>query len=161
MSMVLGWILFLATKIPGSYIILVGIFYQLLIQNFSFSCNIYLTIDNIIIKTHLIMMLLPSMVHIINWCFESINPSWLLNSKQQPHKNLLKRYRNQFYRQKIKIRKFFPTKNQPLENTNEATWPITNKPPDNCGDLFKNHRELPPKEFPFSIGKQWKTPTDC
>ena len=28
------------------------------------------------------------------------------------------------------------------------------------GQSFQNHRELPPEEFQFSIGKQWKTPTD-
>ena len=33
---------------------------------FSFSCNIYLTIDNMIIKIHLIIIFLPSMVHILN-----------------------------------------------------------------------------------------------
>ena len=114
-----------------------------------------------IITTHLIMMFLPSIVNIINYYFEFINPPWLLNRKQQPRQDLLKRYRKQLYRQKIKIRKFFPTSNQLLENTDEATRPITNKLPDNWDELFKNHRELPPKEFQFSIRKQWKTPTDC
>ena len=61
----------------------------------------------------------------------------------------------------MKIRKFLPTNNQLLEKTDEATRPITNKLLDNWGNLFKNHRELPPKEFQFSIGKQWKTPTEC
>ena len=37
---------------------------------------------------------------------------------------------------------------------------ITKKLPDNWYDLFKNHCELPPEEFQFIIGKQWKTPTD-
>ena len=41
-----------------------------------------------------------------------------------------------------------------------TTARITNKLPDNWDDLFKNHRELPPEEFQFSIGKQWKNPTD-
>ena len=57
--------------------------YQLLIQKFSFSSNIYLAIKNMIITTLLIMMLLISIVHILNFCFEFINPSWLLNSKRQ------------------------------------------------------------------------------
>ena len=74
---------------------------------------------------------------------------------------MLKRYRNQFYQQKIRIGKFFPTNNQLLENTDEATQPITNKLPDIWDDIFKDHRELPPKEFQFILVKQWKTPTDC
>ena len=73
----------------------------------------------------------------------------------------MKRYIKQFYQQKIKIRKFFPTNNQLLEKTNEAIFPVTNKLPDNWDDIFKNYHELSPKEFQFSIGKQWKTPTDC
>ena len=136
-------------------------FYQLLIQTFSFSHNIYLTINNMIFTTHLIMMFLTSIAHIVNCYFEFINPSWILNSKRQPCQNLLKRYIKKFYRQKIKIRKFFPTNNQLLENTDEATRPITNKLPDNWDDLFRNHRELPPKDFQFRIGKQWKTSTYC
>ena len=52
------------------------------------------------------------------------------------------------------------TNNQLLENTYEATRPITNKLPDNWDNIFKNHRELTPKEFQFSKGKQWKNPTD-
>ena len=83
-SIALIWILFCGMKTPGSYIILVGIFYQVLIQTFSFSCNIYPNIDNMIITTHIIMMFLPYIVHILNWYFEFINPSWLLNRKRQP-----------------------------------------------------------------------------
>ena len=41
-----------------------------------------------------------------------------------------------------------------------TTARLTNKLPDNWDDLFKNHRELPLEEFQFSIGKQWKIPTD-
>ena len=124
-SMARGWILFFAMKTLRSYIILVGIFYQLLIQTFSFSSKIHLIIDNMSITTHLIMMFFPSIVHIINWYFEFINPSWLLNSKrQQPRRNLLKIYRKQFYGQK-NIKKFFPTNNQFLEKTDEATCPMT------------------------------------
>ena len=37
---------------------------------------------------------------------------------------------------------------------------ITNKLLDNWDDLFNNHRELPPEEFQFSIGKKMKNPTD-
>ena len=36
----------------------------------------------------------------------------------------------------------------------------TNKLPYNWEDLFNNHRELPPEEFQFSIGKQWEKSTD-
>ena len=43
-----------------------------------------------------------------------------------------------------------------LEKTNEATHPITNKLPDNWDDIFKNHHELPPEEFQFSIGNYEK-----
>ena len=136
MLMALVWIIFCAMKTPGSYIIVVGIFYQLLIQTFSFSHNIYLTIKNMIITTHLIMMILPYIVHIINCYFEFINPSWILNRKQQPWRNLLKRYRKQLYWHKIKIRKCFPTNNQLLENTDEATCPITKKLPENWDDIF-------------------------
>ena len=74
---------------------------------------------------------------------------------------MLKRYRKQFYRQKIKTRRFFPINNQLLEKTDEASRPIKNKLPDNWDDIFKTHRELPPKEFQLSIGKQCKTPTEC
>ena len=56
--------------------------------------------------------------------------------------------------------KFFPTNNRLLEKTDEATCPITKKLPENWDYLFKNHCELPSKEFQFSIGKKWKTPTD-
>ena len=95
-SMALGWILFCAMKTLESYVILLEIYYQLLIQTFSFSRNIYLTTDNMIIKTHFIMMFLPSIFNIINCYFEFIKPSWLLNSKRQPCQNLLKRYRKNF-----------------------------------------------------------------
>ena len=73
----------------------------------------------------------------------------------------MKRYRKQLYLQEIKIRNFFPTNNQLLERIDAATRPITNKLPDNCDNLLKNHCELPPKELQSSMGKQWKTPTDC
>ena len=101
-SMALGLILFCEMKTLVSYIILVGIFYQLLIQTFSFSCNIYRTIDNMIITTHLIMIFLPSIVQIINCYFEFINPSWLINRKPQPRRFFLKRYRKKFYQREIK-----------------------------------------------------------
>ena len=45
----------------------------------------------------------------------------------------------------MKIRKFFMTNNQLPEKTDEATRPITNKIPDNWDNIFKNHREIPPK----------------
>ena len=125
--MALGWIIVCAMKTLGSYVILVGIFYQLLIQTFIFSSNIYLTINNMIITTHLIMIFLPPIVHIINFYFEFINLSWLLNSKRKPRQNLLKRYRKKFYQQKIKIRRFFPTNNQLLETTDEATCTMTTR----------------------------------
>ena len=83
-----------------------------------------------IITNHLIIMFLPYIVPIINCYFEFVNPSCQLNSKQQPRQNLLKRYGKQFYQQKIKIRRFFPSKNQLLEKTEQATCPITNKLPD-------------------------------
>ena len=79
-------------------------------KKFSFSSNIYLTINNMVITINLIMISLPSIVHILNWYFEFINPSWLLNSKQQPRQKLLKRYRNQFYRRKIKKQEVLPKK---------------------------------------------------
>ena len=59
--------------------------------------------------------------------FEFINPSQLLNSKQQTCQILFKRYRNQLYRQKIKIRKFFPTNNKLIENTDKVTHPMTKR----------------------------------
>ena len=103
MYMALGWILFFAMKKLGSYIIPVGICYQLLIQFFSFSRKIYLPIDNMIITIHLIVLFLPSVVHILNCYFGFINSPWLLNSKRQPRQNLLKRYRKLLYQRKIKI----------------------------------------------------------
>ena len=112
--MALGWIIFCIMKTLVSYIILVGIFYQLLIQTFSFYSNIYLTMNNMIITTELITMFLPYIVRIINWYFKLINPYWLLNSKQQTCQILLKRYRKESYRQKLKIRNFFLTNNQLL-----------------------------------------------
>ena len=105
---------------------------------FSFSSNIYLAINNIIITTHLIIIFLPSIFHILNYYFEFINPSWLLNSKQQPHRNLLKRYRKQFYQRNIKIREFLPTNNQLLENTDEATLPMTTRHTEINQDLLSN-----------------------
>ena len=60
----------------------------------------------------------------------------------------------------MKIRTFFRTNNQRIEMTDEATLPISNKLPDNWDDFFKNHFELPPKEFQFNIGKQRKNRTD-
>ena len=132
----LVWILFCAMKKLGSYIILVGIFYKLLIQIFRFSCNIYLPIDNTIITCHLITILLPSILHIINCYLEFIKPSWLLNRKLQPRQNLLKRYRKQFYQQKMKNRKFSPTNNQLLKNTDKATHPMTKRHPEISRDLL-------------------------
>ena len=93
MMMALGWVLFCTMKTLGSYIILIVIFYQFLIRNFSFSKNIYLTMDSMIITTHLIMMFLLYIVHHTNLYFELFNPSWILNSKQQPCQFVLKRYR--------------------------------------------------------------------
>ena len=75
MSMDLGWILFFTMKTLGNCIILVEIFYQLLIQMFSFSHNIYHPIDNMIIIIHFIMLFLSYIVYIQNCYFESINPS--------------------------------------------------------------------------------------
>ena len=63
-----------------------------------------------IVTTHLIMMSLTSIVHIINCYFEFINPYWLLNSKRKPLHNVLKRYRKQFYRQKNKNQEVLPDK---------------------------------------------------
>ena len=136
-SMALRWILFCAMKTIGIYIILVGIFYQLLIQTFSFSCNIYLTIGNIFITTHLIMMFLPYIFHIINCNFDLINPSKLINSKRQPRHNLLNKYRKKLYGRKIKIMGFFTTNIQLVEKTDEATYLIKKKLSDNWADLFK------------------------
>ena len=48
-----------------------------------------------------------------------------------------------------------------LENTDEATCPITNKLPDKWDSIFKNRRELPPQEFQFSIRKRWISKNDC
>ena len=67
-------------KTLGSYIILMGMFYQLSMF-LRFSRNIYLPINNMIIKIHLIMLLIPSMVQIITCYFEFINRSWLLICK--------------------------------------------------------------------------------
>ena len=134
--MALGWILFWAMKKLGSYSILVGIFYQLLIHIFSFSHNIYFPIDNMIITICLIRIFLPSIVHILNCYFEFIKPSWLLNSKLKPRQNVLESYRNQFYQQKIKIIKFIPTNNQLLEKTDIATCPMTKGHPEINWDLL-------------------------
>ena len=108
--MALWWIIFGAMEKLGSYIILVRIFYQILIQTFSSSGNIYLTIDNTIITTHLIIMLLPYIFHILSWYFESVNPYWLLNSKRQPWQKHLKRYIKQFYQRKNKNQEVLPNK---------------------------------------------------
>ena len=93
-----------------------------------------------IITTHLIMMFLPYMVIILHWYFKFMNPSWQLNSKRQPRQNVLKRYRKQFYQQKIKTRKFFPAKNKLLENTDEATCPMTKRNPEINRYLLSNLR---------------------
>ena len=85
--MALRWIIFCTMKKIGSYIILVGIFYQLLIQSFSFYSNIYLIINNMIITTQLTMMFLPSIFHILKCYFGFINLSWILNIKRQPRQN--------------------------------------------------------------------------
>ena len=45
----------------------------------------------------------------------------------------------------MKPRKFFPINNQLLENTDEATLPITNKLAYNWENIFKHRRELPPE----------------
>ena len=81
LSLSLGWIMFSTMKKLGSYIILVKIFYQILIQIFSFSGTIYLHINKVIIKIHLIIIFLPSIVHIIYLCVRFINSPWLLNIK--------------------------------------------------------------------------------
>ena len=128
--MALGWIIFCAMKTLISYIILVRIFYQLLIQTFSFSSNIYLTIESMITTNQFIIMFLPSIVYILKSYFEFINPSWLLSRKRQPRQKLLKIYRKQFYWRKIKTRNSFPTNNQLLEKTNEAARPTTARHPE-------------------------------
>ena len=156
--MALVWITFFVIKTLGSYIILLGIFYQLLIQNFSFYLNVYITIDNMIITNHCIVVFLPSIFHIINLYFEFIKPYWLINSKRQPRWNLLKRYRKKLYRQKIKIRKFFPTNNQLIENTDDATRPITNKLPNNWDELFKKPLWTATKGIPVQHRKTMENP---
>ena len=134
------WILFCAMKTLGSYIILVGIFYQLLIQLFIFYRNIYLPTDNMITTFHLIMIFLTSIFNILNCYFKFINPSQLLNTKQKPLQNLLKRYRKRLYQQKIKIRKFIPTNNQLLEKTDKANRPMTKRHPEINRYLLSNLR---------------------
>ena len=100
-----------------------------------------------IITTHFIIMFLPSIVYIINFYFEFIKPSWLLNSKRQPRQNLLKINRNKLYRRKIKTRKFFPTDNKLIENTDETTRPMTTRNLEINQDLLSNLRcYLAPKK---------------
>ena len=103
---------------------------------FSFSSNIYLPIKNMIITIHLVVLFLPSIIHILNWYFEFINPSWLINSKQKPCKTLLKRYRKWLYWQKIWNRKFSPANNQLLEKTDKANLPMTKWHPKINWDLL-------------------------
>ena len=100
--MALGRIKFFTMKTLGSYVILVGIFYELLLQLFSFSRNIHLFIDNMIVATHLIVLFLPSIVHTLNFYFEFVNFALVFNSKRQPCRNLLKKYIKRLYWQKIK-----------------------------------------------------------
>ena len=146
--MPLGWIIFCTMKALGRCIILVGIFYQLLIQFYTFSHKIYLPIDNIIIKSHLIMLCLLSIFHILHWYFEFVNSPWILNCKQQPRQKLLNRYRKQFYWEKLKIRWFRSTNNQLIEKTDEATCPMTKRHPEINQDLFSNlYCYLAPKKY--------------
>ena len=140
--MSLGWITFCTMKTLSSYIILMEIFYQLLIKRFSFSRNIYLTINNMIVTNNFIMMFLPCTAHSLNCYFEFINPSCLLNNKPQFRQFVLKRDRKQLYRKKIKSSKFFTTNNQQIENIDEVTHPITTKLQENWYYLFKNNREM-------------------
>ena len=106
-----------------------GNIYQLLIQTFSSSLNMYFPINSMIIIFQLIMLFLPSIVHILNFYFDFINQSWLLNSKWRPRQILLNRYRKWLYWRKIQIRKLWPTNNQMLENTNKATRSMTKQHP--------------------------------
>ena len=108
-----------------------------------------------IIIIFLIVLFLPSIVNIINWYFEFINPSCILNSKKQPCQKLLKRYRKRFYQQKIKIRKFIPTNNQLLENTDEVTRPMTKQHPEISQDLFFKFMLLPCSKEILNKNKVW------
>ena len=128
-----------------------GNIYQLLIQTFSSSLNMYFPINSMIIIFQLIMLFLPSIVHILNFYFDFINQSWLLNSKWRPRQILLNRYRKWLYWRKIQIRKLWPTNNQMLENTNKATRSMTKQHPKinwyllsnlRCFLAPKNHRRF-------------------
>ena len=146
--MALGWIIFCTMKTLGSYIILVVIFYQILIQMFCFSRKIYLPIDNMIITIHFLVIFLPYIVHIINSYFKFINSPWLLNIKQQPRQNLLKKYRKRLYWKKLKIKKFSPTNNQLLEKTDKANCLMTKQHPETNQYLLSNLRcYLAPKKY--------------
>ena len=137
-SMALGWTIFFTMKTLGSYVILVVIFYQLLQQIFGFNWKIHLLIDNITITIHVIMLCLPYIAHILNWYFKFIKSLLIFNSKQQPRQNLLKKSRKRFYRQKIKIRYFSPTKYHLLENTNKWTHPTTKQHSEINQNLLSN-----------------------
>ena len=120
-----GWIIFCTMKTIGSYVILVQIFYQILLQFSSFSHKIHISINKQIITINLIVLFWPSVDHSLNWYFELIKSPLILNSKRRPHQNVLKKYRKWFYQQNIKIRKFCPTNNQLLEKIEEYTRPMT------------------------------------
>ena len=83
-----------------------------------------------IIRIHLIMLFLPSIVHIVNLYFGFINSPLIFNIKQQPRWNLLKKYRKRLYRKKIKTRNFCPTNNQLLEKTDKSTFLMTKGHPE-------------------------------
>ena len=149
--MELGWIIFCTMKTIGNYVILVGTFYQLLLQIFSFSLKIHPPIENMIIKIYSIMLFLPSIVKILNFYFKFINSPLIFNSKWQPHRIFWK-YRKWFYRWNLKIRSFSPTDNQLLENNDESNFPMTKQHPEINQDILSNLRcYFSPKKHSFDI----------
>ena len=82
-------------------------------------------------------MFLPSIVPIINYYFEFINPSWYSIANDNLAKCFWRDTENNSLT-KNKIRRFFPTNNKLLKNTNEATRTMTKRHKKFNWDLLSN-----------------------
>ena len=118
--------------------ILVGTFYQLLLQTFFFARKNYPPVDNIVISVYIGMLFLPNIAYKTNHYYNFLPPFLRNNGKRKPRRNIFKQYSKQFYRRKIKIRNFSQKNKKLLKHTDESTRPMTTRHPEMNNELLSH-----------------------
>ena len=125
--------------------------------NFYFSFNIYITINNTITTTYLITMLLTSIVHILNFYFEFINPSWLLNSKQQP-RQFFEEIQKAILSTENKNKGVIPNKQSTAWKYQWSNSPNNKQTPRQLGRSFQKPSRTATKGIPVQHRKKMENP---